>query len=615
MHVYTQEPEASAVILSDKGRGKIFVEGSDYMLEFQRSVSIKILSNQGFNYADIEIPYYIEDKLKNVKVSIYNLINGEVIETSVSSKEFIHDNSNKYTKVLRVAVPNVGVGSIIEYQYMLVTKYIHTHAPWTFQYEIPVRYSEYTAEYFGFFDYKASMKGDTQKIFRSTATKDAYILGQSTTEVTNRWVGNLIPSFKSEPFITGKANFVTKLEFELTGFRSSSSGYKVITPTYGELSKSILDRRDFGDAVKNSNFLRRPTEKVIANLNTDLQKLIAIHKHVSNKILWDGNLSYTPSTRLSKVYRVERGNSAEVNLILLGMLRQAGLNAQPVMLSTRANGTLHPVIAMIRKFNYVVTQVTIEGKSYIVDATDPLLPYNFLPFYALNGQGRTINLLDSRWVNLLNNEQDISSHKVDLEIDNDGYVLGKVEGSYGGYEAYSLRKFLKMESLKGYSDFISASYPNWEISNLKIDNYDNTLAFLNESYNIKIKGGTQSTNNGILFNPSLFVEFQENPFSNEERKFPIDFGCPQQATYVLNLKIPEGYIVDELPSSISLQIPNNGGSFFFKCEQVDNVISVQSRFNIKQVSFKAEDGKMLREFYAQIIRKQAELIVLKKKEA
>jgi hypothetical protein len=614
MEVYLQEPEASALILSDRGRGKIIVEGSEYFIEFDRNVRIKILNSQGFEYADIEIPYYIEDKLQRVQVSVYNLVNGEVVETKVDSKEFLADKSNKFTKTLRVAVPNVGVGSIIEYQYRIVSKYISEFEPWTFQYEIPVRSSEYIAEYFGFFDYKASMKGDTQKISRSTSKKDAYIFGQSTTELTHRWVGNYIPSFKSEPFITGKTNFLTKLEFELTGFNSSSSGYKILTPTYGELSKSVLDRKDFGNAIQNSRFLKKTTERLIANCDSDFAKLLEIHKHVSNKVLWDGTNSYSASNTLSKIYRVERGNSADVNLILISMLRHAGLDVNPVILSTRNNGTLHPIIAMLRKFNYVVAHVTINGKSYLVDATDPLLPFNMLPFYALNGQGRLISLSDSRWVDLLNNEKNVSLYKADVEIDSNGILTGKVEGSFAGYDAYKLRKFVKMESLKGYNDYICANLPNWEISNLELRNVENINEFLSESFNFKTKGGSQLTSNGLLINPFLFVRSQENPFSSEDRKFPIDYGCPQQVTYVLNLKIPEGFVVDELPASLSLQIPNNGGSFFFKCEQIDNQISVQSRTNINQVNFKPEDGKILREFYAQIIRKQAELIVLKRKE-
>ncbi len=166
--------------------------------------------------------------------------------------------------------------------------------------------------------------------------------------------------------------------------------------------------------------------------------------------------------------------------------------------------------------------------------------------------------------------------------------------------------------MKGYNDLLVASNPNWEIHDIKFQNQDSLSAYFSESYRLKIKNATQTTENSMVINPFLFLPENSNPFSSEERKYQIDFGCPEQTTYNLSLTIPEGYEVEELPPSINFTLPERGGSFIMICEQKDNIITIQTRFNINQVRFKADDYKLLREFYNQTIRKQSEPIVLKK---
>ena len=612
MKVYLSDPDASAVILSDQGKANLVLVSENFTIELERNVKIKILNSQGFDYANVEIPYATGDKLLKVRATTYNLINDSIVATSVNKKEFILDKSNKYYKTLRIAFPNVGEGSIIEYQYKLITEDIYNFVAWNFQSEIPTRYSDFTAIWNDFFDFNGLVKGDVKSITRVATTETAYVGDYKTSGSKNRWVGAKIPAFRHEPFITGKNDHLIRLEFELAGTSFPRKTYHVLTPTYNDLPKKMLDRSDFGTAIEKAAFLLKPTQEIVKDCADDLAKIEAIHRYVSNSIIWDGKQRYGVQDQLRKVYNKKRGNSAEINLMLIAMLRHAGLNAHPVMLSTRSNGQLHPSIAMIHKFNYVVAAVTLENKTYLVDATDPLLPFNVLPFYCLNGNGRLIHASKSQWVALTNGEQNLSSYNAIAKVDESGTITGKVQNSYGGYDAYQLRKFIKLESLKGYNDLLAASNPNWEIRDIKFQNQDSLSANFVESFKLKIDNGAQSAGDRMILNPFLFLSEDSNPFSSEERKYPIDFGCPEQTTYNLTLTIPYDYEVEEMPSSVNLILPNREGSFIMTCEHKNNTISIQSRFMMNQVRFNADDYKLLREFYAQIIRKQSELIVLKK---
>ena len=78
------------------------------------------------------------------------------------------------------------------------------------------------------------------------------------------------------------------------------------------------------------------------------------------------------------------------------MLKEAGLEANPVILSTRNNGYVGSItFPNISKFDYVIGHVKIGEKEYLLDATEPYGMPNILPVRCLNGEGLLVNALTS----------------------------------------------------------------------------------------------------------------------------------------------------------------------------------------------------------------------------
>jgi len=613
MTLYDKDKGADAVILSDIGKAELMFVGEKFQIIMERDVQIKIVNQGGFDYANIEIPYGASDRVYVTNASTFNLVNDSIVETKIDKKGFYKEKSNRYERNLRFAFPDVKEGSIIKYRYRFTTNSIYSFVDWDLQTDIPIKYSEFTSVIPDFFSYNFLVKGKTDRLMRSNSSKSVVFADYSTDANINTWSIINVPAFRSEPYITGSKDYILKLEFELAGVTYPGENYKEITPTYESISKKLLDREDFGLAIKNASFLYKYTVDIIKGAKDDLEKLKRIHRFLANKMQWNGTKDYTTNVKLKKAFNDERGNSAEINLILIAMLKHAELTVDPVILSTRSNGVLHPTFAFIQKFNYVIADVRINGKEYLVDATEPLKSFNLLPFECLNTRGRIIHPSYSQWVDLTNNEKNISTSLVNVTIDDNGIIDGNVNRSYNGYWAFARRKTVKLESLEGYHDIIRSSYPNWDIKNIIVTNLDSVENSLDESFEISIKNGVQQTPIGMVFNPYIFISDFENPFSNEERKFPINFGCPSQNYYTISLTIPDQYEVVEKPTSLSLKLPNNAGGFLLTCEQKGNVLILQSKLTIDQIRFMSEEHKTLREFYAQLMRKQAELIVLKKR--
>src|SRR5699024_9237017 len=118
---------------------------------------IKILSQAGIKWAEIAIPFYEKggqkEKIYEVVAFAYNLENGNVKKTSLDVSNTYDEKISNYWRIKKFAIPNVQVGSIIEYSYTMKSPYIFNLNDWDFQQRIPVLYSEYQVKMIPFYTY------------------------------------------------------------------------------------------------------------------------------------------------------------------------------------------------------------------------------------------------------------------------------------------------------------------------------------------------------------------------------------------------------------------------------------------------------------------------------
>jgi hypothetical protein len=343
-----------------------------------------------------------------------------------------------------------------------------------------------------------------------------------------------------------------------------------------------------------------------------MSKLKKIHKYISTRILWDGFKEVTTSSPLRNVMRKEKGNSADINMILIAMLRSAGIKADPVILSTRSNGSLNQSTAILQQFNYLVAAVTVDGKIYLVDATDPLRPFNQLPFDCLNDSGRLISKTESRFVVLKNNEKFNNYYRINLTLDKDGNINGNLEMGSSDYSAYNIRKFIKLESEEGYFDFLRSLFPNTEMSDFKLTGLHTPDSDLVFTSNIKISKGAQIAGDKLILNPFVLSLISKNPYYSTERRFPVDLGCPVLENLSIRISVPEGFTLLELPSDITFTLGTDGGKYEFSCSKTGKDILISSNLNIIKTTFQTSEYPFLRGFYEKMLQKQAEIIILKR---
>lgn len=603
MKVYDKEKDASAVVIFEHGDVDVHAN-YEVALDYKYHVRIKILKKSGLDFANIQIPMFAEDRITNIQASTFNLLGNEIIESKISKKNVYFQKLSNSFIIVKFAFTNVQEGSIIEYSYKKTAKQINFLEPWYFQREIPVIESEFYASISQYFKYKFFIKGDL-----SILKPEDFINKSKFGDGTFHWLAKNIPAFREESLMPSVSDYILQLNFELS--EVDFPGYKKeISPSYGSLTKRLLDDSDFGEVLKNSDYLVKYTKEIIKNQDSYLERAKGIYRFVSNKILWDGNMSIYASQTLKKTLKKERGNSADINFTLIAMLRQAGIETDPVVLSTRSNGKLNPYLAEINKLNYVVARANIDSKIYYIDATDPLRPFYLLPFECLNDSGRIINEKRAGWANLRNDEQFATSTNMVLKLQDNSVIKGKVRKTYKSYSALGLRNKLETKSLDDYNIEMNWEYPNWHIDSLRLENTDSIYQDINELYNVSITDAYQKTSKYIILNPLFLLAKAENPFREIDRKFPVSFGCQRDEKSNIVIEIPKGSQMLFQPKDAKILLPNNAGSFEYKIVLASNYLMVNYKLKISRTEFTNDEYSLLKEFYDHIVKKQNEVVFI-----
>lgn len=636
MKVYDKDTSANAVVLADVG-STTFTYDNDkgFCLVFSRYQRIKVLNKKGDFVADFKIPLYNsgsdKEEISSLKARTYNFVNGKIVKTKYKKDSRSLKTIDKNNKEYEFTMPEVKEGSIIEVKYKTRSPFIYNLQSWQFQFGIPVVWSEYTVGIPEYFHYNPSMFGFNKLTNRETYQRQesfSYNYRSSpqaggrieTYKGTEEYKTNYtrmimceIPAMKKEKYTTTLRNYLSKIKYELSFTNYPWSTMKSYSNTWESINQKLLNNENLGHRLKYTGFLSNDTKEITKNCKSDNERMEKIFEFIKSKMKWDEyNSKY--SDGLKKAYKKESGNSADINLLLIAMLRKAGISSDPVILATRGYGLVHPSHASMTSFNYLIALARIDGKEYYMDATEKHIPINILPFRCLNdGKARIISKSHKGWANIPLNKFYSERNHIEISLEKNGDIAGKYNSSKSGYAALSFRsKYIEKkdpedEYIKNFEKNVSGiTIDSANISDIKDVNkrISITTAFTLSS--------EESSENVIYINPLLFEQIKDNPFKNKKRLYPVDFGYKSNIMNVVRIKIPEGYKVESVPENKALSLPEKSGRFIYNISLSNGMINLTTILKITKKTFSPQDYEALRMFYNLIVEKNTEKVVIKK---
>ncbi|MCX6251238.1 MAG: DUF3857 domain-containing protein [Bacteroidetes bacterium] len=635
---YNKDTTADALMLFDNGysRFDINVERK-FQFTYDRHYRIKIFRKSAFHYADVSIPLYqngiSREKLDDLSAVTYNLADGKVVKTKLSGDK-IYKQEGKNLVIQKFAFPEVKEGSIIELSYRITSDFLYNFRGWTFQYNYPALWSQYQYIIPEYFVYRSSSKGYLPfSVYKSERGNAMYKLhyesqitpglqgGRTSSEdydikaftTENIIAVKDVPAFISEPNIDCEDNYIQSIEFELSSVQYPNELIRDYVQSWESVNKRMNDDEDFGKLLNSKGFIKDTVESLCNGKPGGIEKAITIYNYVQRKMKWNGDHSIWASKGLKKPFITRVGNSAEINLLLTLMMQTAGLDANPVLFSTRDNGIAITYYPTISKFNSVLVVVNIEGKVSLLDATSKYCPFGVLPANDINGRGRVVDNTHGDWADLNANEKYKEVKSYSLEINPEGKMTGTIIGCYGGYAGISYRDKLNHE--KSSDDFIRKMQENVKgltINKYSISDKDDNYKLITDTLNVEISDQAEIIGDKILFNPLLFERIEKNIYTLEERKYPVDYNFPISSTCLFEYTLPAGYQVESLPQPVSFKLPDNSISISYMVQSADNKIKVIYRRNISKMLFLPGEYADLKELYNQIVKKHSEQVILKK---
>ncbi|MEO8516572.1 MAG: transglutaminase domain-containing protein [Flavobacterium sp.] len=633
---FAKDTSAVAAVLFEKGKTTFeFTQADGFKVVTEVDVKIKVYKKGGYDLANKEVEFYVggnnDESVSFSKAITYNLVNGAIEKTKLKNDGQFAEKKNKFWSINKITMPNVKEGSIIEYRYTIKSPYTSTLPDWAFQRDIPVVYSEYTAgipEYYVYNVYRKGFLSPTETVnkLKKTITLEYkqntmttlhsaggvnrtsqdiyYVDTQTTFKLEN------IPALKEESFVNNINNYTASVEHELSQVLMPNSPIESFSNSWENVVKKIYDSEEFGTQLKKEGYFEDDLKKLLAGLTGRDEKIAAVFSYVKSRMNWNSQFGYYSDGGVKKAYADKTGNIAEINLMLTAMLRYAGVNANPVLLSTRANGIA--VYPSRTAFNYVIAAVEIENDLILLDATNKNALPNVLPLRDLNWFGRIIRKEGtSAEVDLTPKMISKDYINVMAKINEKGEIEGKLKEQYFDYNAFNFRDKYTDINKESYIEKLEKKYNNIEVGEYDVVNKNEFDKPVIETYSFKQNSSVDIIGDKMYFSPLLFFAQTVNPFKQEKREYPVDFTFPTQDKYLISVTIPEGYAVESMPVPLAIKL-GEYADFKFNISNAGKQIQISAIVDINTSIVPSESYGDLKTFFAEMIKKQTEKIVLKK---
>ncbi|AWK03163.1 transglutaminase [Flavobacterium crocinum] len=568
---------------------------------------IKIYKSDGYHFSNVHL-YFGAGRsgyLNILSAYTYNLVDGKIVKSKLKPEsEFIEKTNNSYW-IKKLAFPDVKEGSIIEYEYREDVGFLSRY-DWSFQENIPVNYSELKTTIPDDFIFKKNMRGFFSPKIITKATR-AY--GRNATEAT--YVYQNLPAMKEESYVNNINNYRTGIFFELERVEIPGQLYKTFSSDWTSVAKTIYGFESFGAELNKTGYFEDDLKTLLLGKNNPTEKLTTILDFVKANINWNNHLGFSCEKGVRKAYKEKTGNCADINLMLTAMLRYAGLTANPVLISTRSNGIAF--FPNISAFNAVITAVENGDDIILVDAADKFSSPNVLPLRDLNWIGRLIRKDGtSESIDLMPKKMSSNNVSIDYSIEENGKINGKIRRQSTDYNAMAIRNVFSNTKEETYLENLENKNGKIQVSDYKRDNEKEYLLPATESFSFISNDLSEMIGGKIYINPMLFLANTKNPFKQENREYPVDFGFPFAEKYNISIRIPEGFTVESIPKAEGLVMEEGLGIFKYNIALNDNVLQLLILHQINSPIVAREQYGILREYYKVMTAKQTEKIVLKK---
>lgn len=606
--------DAPAVVLYETGNHYYKEdEGSIYLFKtyFKR---MKILSRSGLDETDVKISLYRSGNTSEIVQKLEAITHRDGRATYLAEKDIYETVVNENWTEIRFTFADVQVGDIVEYQYTLRSPFIGHLDGWKFQSHLPKLYSEFRADIPGNFIFNRAVRGLRKlDINESVLKKSCFVVtGYYPADCESIHYAMIdVPGFKEEEHMLSVSNYVSSLDFQLEQYIRFDGIKRNYARSWEDVDEEFRSNPDVGKQARKSNFFSRYLPEHIMLIENPLERAQAIFRHVKLHFSWNGKYGYYKDNDVKEAFRTQGGNAAEINLSLINLLRAADLNAEILLLATRDKGLPKKIHPDLNDFNYIAVYLSLEGKTYFLDASEDLIPFGTLPYRCLNGYGRVLDFKKgSYWIDLPPDNENRILNRVRIAFDSkEERLKGSLQIDRNGYPAMHRIRYSQNAT---EDEILNDMNLSPDIHLLNFENQSGSLGKADHSERVEFEIMQDLEASRIAFPSVLVPLFNQNPFLTDTRTYPIDFGYPRQFMYFMELEVPDGFRVAEHPDNGAWSLPNKAGSMQLSSSVNGDTFQLILRLILLETSYEPGDYPTLKAFFRQALQLQKKKILLER---
>ncbi len=607
------DSSASAVVLFEKG----FVEfDSDYNCVLSYHKRIKIITDDGFEYGDVEIPIFkpADQSVSSIKATTYILKeDGSIEENKVGRRDIFTSKEGDEYEVKKFTMPGLNKGVIIEYSYKKIMGNPFYMPDWKFHEYIPVEWSEIEMIVPASLDYQMVFRGMSDTLHINEIKRVARSVNNVRAQSIRLAKKDLAP-VEDLPYLINRDDHISEVITQLNSVNLPGGTRDSFFKSWSKIAEELNERGDFGKQRLDGN-IRDLLASILEEGMDEMNKVEAIYGYLTNNIEWDGYHRLITEKGIRDTFKEKKGNTADINLLLVEMLKEAGLNASPALISTRSNGTVLTDYSLINQFNMVVAVVELESSAFIVDASSGLRSYTF-PHPKLLYRNALVIRDDNSYGWLLSYPIENTSERLSMSysLKDTSHITVEISARTKGAFSEQLRTEVDRLNFTSYWEEKYDELEDLSVDSASFDNLQSQTESVtyNVALSFKMEEEMSLDNDIIYLDPFLFLSEPESPFKKADRKFPVEFSFPYNSQHMVRVELPEGYVVEEIPETIQITLPNQGGYYRFMSSVTGNTLTFVSTTNLAAYYYPKEEYQDVKKLFEAKYQATNGLVVLKK---
>ena len=626
MTTYEADPQAIAVVLCRLTDVEYTVQTSSFLVDYHEKCRIKVLKATGDKYAKVVIPYQRnmsvgnnisglrtsfmaipmnrvsgdssfqeqdgsmsegvfgtegDEMVEDIKATAFNLEGTKVVKTSLKRTDIVNTKIDEQNYLVEFTVPNVKKGTVIEYEYTIHSQLFWELHDWFAQCEIPVAYAKLDMNIPNYLIFNIEDHGIQRLTYTCTQGTLNYKvesdpLAKPMYVNTNHYVyiGRDLKGLPKDDYVWNVKDYWAGITAELKQYRLRGMNQMDFANTWEQIDNMLLDYPTFGAQLNSHSPLRDELAAAGASDIADgRERMAAVCKLVLDKVKWDGTYRLeTTNENTGVTLKSGTGSNADVNMLLIQSLRDAGLQAHPVVLRTRDEGLLPYNFPSLSKLNSYLVGVQFQnGSTAFVDASSENALIDAIPPMMQVERARlVIPGNKSQWVNL----QKVIRPKVTTVIEATLSAQGLLQG-----------KQTTLRSGQGQE--------------------------IKEEKEISLQGTVDG--NGISFSPYSLLPIKDSPFTSDQRVMPVEFPYTESDQVIISVTLPDGYVVENTPEPIVATTPDKGINGRLATYFRDGKLDVHYQFSVNKVIHPSKNYPAIKDMFALFAQHSKDVLVAKEK--